>query len=459
VNVGTTSNIHRDPSAATGEGTQAGNLNRSSRLITLTDWVAGTSPLVTEFNGAAVSALAGEESAFQTDGVTFRTASAPVAPSGFSVLGTFDDGTTFNVAADEDGYINDDGVIGGINYQSGVVELRFGTPTADPVDEEAGIIDLSELGVPGVTNVELRPVRADTLRYNAVTYSYIPLDADILGLDPVRLPADGRVPIFRPGTVVVVHHTDETAPDTVANSDVINLGRIRLSRVRVIGANGLTIESGFTVNKLAGTVTFTDVTGYSQPVTIEHRIEDATLLRDAQISGLLRFSRPMTHDYPVGSYVSSALLIGDMRARVSSVYDQTTWTSVWSNDLIGSAATASYDQINYPPVIENLGAVTERWALVFAGSTNFNIIGEHFGQVGASNTASGAAPLNPATGTPYFELESLGFGTGWSAGNVIRVNTIGAQAPIWVARVVQQGEPTVLDDSFTMVVRGDVDTP
>jgi hypothetical protein len=220
------------------------------------------------------------------------------------------------------------------------------------------------------------------------------------------------------------------------------------------------ITSGYTQDLDAGTITFTSVAGYDQPVTIQHRIEDAALVADAQISGLLRFTRPITHDYPAGeSYVSSALLIGDMFSRNSLLFDQGTWLGNWSDDVDGSPAGGTYDDINNPVEMTNEGGITERWALVFTNSTNFNIVGEHLGVVGTGNTGTDVEPLNPATMTPYFTMLSSGFGSGWSAGNVIRLNTVGARAPIWCARVVQQGEATETDDSFSMLVRGDIDTP
>jgi hypothetical protein len=37
------------------------------------------------------------------------------------------------------------------------------------------------------------------------------------------------------------------------------------------------------------------VTGYSQPVTIEHRIEDMAVVRDVQINGEISFTRALTH--------------------------------------------------------------------------------------------------------------------------------------------------------------------
>lgn len=427
--------------------------------IVLTDWTAGVGSAVYQWAGVQAPPVAGVNTPLLSDAVTFRTATAPVANQGFSVVGTFGDGTTFNVTADPDGNINGSGVVGKINYDSGVVELRF-IRALVASGGGPGVLDLSYLGLSGVAWAEMRQVRADSLRYNAVAYDYLPLDAGILGLDPVRLPSDGRVPIFRKGSVAVVHHTDTTAPMTVSNGQVVSLGRTRISRADVIGADGLPIESGYTVDRVAGTVTFSDVTGYSQPVRIRHRIEDAALVADAQISGLIRFTRPLTHDYPLGSYVSSALLINDMRARVSVLFDQATWGGAWSDEPIGSGASATYDIINNPPQVDNESAITERWALVFTGSTNFNIVGEHVGQIGTGNTAQDCAPLNPNTGRPYFRLLAAGFGAGWSAGNAIRLNTVGALAPVWVARVVAQGQPpSALDDSFRLLVRGDVDTP
>jgi hypothetical protein len=133
---------------------------------------------------------------------------------------------------------------------------------------------------------------------------------------------------------------------------------------------------------------------------------------------------------------------------------------VWSDNLIGSTAGGTYDQINYPPTVTNLGAVTERWALVFTGSTVFSIYGEHFGLIGTGSTGQDCAPLNPAApGEPYFHLDFEGFGSGWAAGNVIRINTVGALAPVWWARVIKQGVATVANDSGSVLVRGDIDTP
>lgn len=355
-----------------------------------------------------------------------------------------------------DGKIDGTRVKGLVDYEFGLVRLFF----VDPNGPAAMNVDLSALGIAGLTSMPADLAMLGSLRYNAVAYSYLPLDADLLGIDPVRLPSDGRVPIFRPGGFAVVGHTGKVTA-TVANAQTIDCGRVRLSRVRVIGADGTVINAGYTADLEAGTVTFSDVTGYSQPVTIEHRIEDMAMVRDVQISGEISFTRALTHTYPVpGSHVSSALMVGDLQARVSVLFDQATWDSAtWADAVTGAAAVATYNDILAPLVVTNAGASTERWAVRFTNTTAFDVIGEHVGVIASGNTATDCAPVNPATGSPYFTLKATGWGAGWTAGNVLRFNTVGALFPVWMVRTIQQGPETVINDQFAVLVRGDVNRP
>lgn len=207
----------------------------------------------------------------------------------------------------------------------------------------------------------------------------------------------------------------------------------------------------------AGTVTFFGVSGYAQPVTIEHRVEDMVMVRDVQISGDITFTRPLTHDYPAGqSYVSSALVAGDLFARTSKPFDQFTWDGTYKDALVGNAATATFNAAQFPIVVTNRGAITERWVVRFTNSTAFEVIGENVGVIATGNVAADCAPVNPATGAAYFTLPALGWGAGWAAGNVLRMNTVGAEMPVWVVRTVQQGPETVQDDRFSLLIRGDV---
>ena len=445
--------LRYDVNPNTGAGTPAGNVSTLLGLVQLNLWPSGQSSLIVDWRGVIAPPTEAATAPFQAFDTFFRTASQPIRSGTLSILGTMQDGTTFNVTAGVDGKINGARVKGRVDFEYGLVELYGVNPTGD----SALNTDLSFLGIAGLTTIPRDLIRLNSIRYNATAYSYLPLDADVIGIDPVRLPTDGRVPIFRPGGFAVVGHTGTVAPTTVSNGQTINCGRVRLSRVRVIGNNGTVITTGYTLNLDAGTVQFTNVSGYSQPVTVEHRIEDMALVSDAQITGALTFTRPLTHSYPLGSYVSSALVTGDLKGRISVTFDQQTWGNVWSDVVIGNAAPATFNDAVYPIAVTNIGAISERWAIVFTSSTSFNVVGENVGVVATGNTSTDAAPINPATGAPYFTLPALGWGLGWAAGNVLRFNSVAASFPVWAVRTILQGPETVPNDTFTLLIRGDVD--
>lgn len=453
-----TGSLQYDVSPTTGAGTVVGELLPSIGKIMATTWPSNTSPVITNWRASTVGPEDGPTAPGCSNDITFRTATAPIRPGSFQILGNLIDGTSFSVSADLQGKINGTRVVGTIDYEVGLVRLWFIKKIYDA--DYAAVANFDFLGIAGLTYAEVDLGRMSTLRYNAVSYTYLPLDADLLGIDPVRLPSDGRVPIFRVGSFAVVGNTQITQPQTVFNSQTITTGRERLSRVRVLGANDLPILTGYTHDLDAGTVTFNDVAGYSQPVRVEHRIEDMGILRDVQINGDVTFTRAITHAYPANtSYLSSALMMGDLRSRVSVIFDQGTWTGVWSDILIGSEATAGYNSTVYPIEVTNAGAITERWFIRFTSTTVFEVVGEHIGIVAVGNTGVDAAPINPVTGVPYFLIRKEGWGSGWGIGNILRINTVGAQFPIWVVRTVQQGPETITNDSFTLLIRGDVDAP
>lgn len=106
----------------------------------------------------------------------------------------------------------------------------------------------------------------------------------------------------------------------------------------------------------------------------------------------------------------------------------------------------------------NNGSITERWRLQFIDSNTVNVIGERFGQVLTSvSIESDIEPINPATSTPYFSMKADGFSGGWSTGDVIRFNTLGANDPIWLIRSTQPGDsPGLPSDRFIAHLQGDV---
>lgn len=448
--------IHRDPNTTTGNGLVVGQVTPPQGLVVLDQWVAGSSPEVTNFRGGADAPVDGPFTPYGGYEVMFRTAAAPLRSGSLSIQATMMDGTVVNTTANTDGEINATRVKGRVNYSTGVVDLFFVHPTGSAGQET---VDLSFLGITGVSDVYLDRVRIETIRYNAVAYAYLPLDASILGIDPVRLPSDGRVPIFRPGTIAVLGNTESTSPATVSNGQTIDTGRVRLSRVRVVGNDGNTINTGYTADLEAGTVTFTNVSGYSQPVHIEHRIEDMVQVRDAQINGEITFIPALSHDYPAGSSISSALIGQDLTARVSLLFDQATWDGVTWSDVQGPPAPGTFNDTAFPIVVTNAGAETERWSIRFTSPTAFQCYGEHVGLIDVGTTGADFSPNNPVTGEPYFTIPEGGWGLGWTTGNILRFNTVGARFPFWTLRTIKQGPATGEDYSFTLLVRGDVDNP
>ena len=442
----------------TGGWVTRGTINYLSGDVALTSWTAGTNNAITR---TSCVTTVGENISSE---FVFRTGAAPLRPGSLSIQFARAIGGTQSVSAGIDGKIDAPGVSGSVDYETGLVRVRFGSVVTAVGNEAEPWFDASNVSTDGKI-FKPEPVAASSVRYSAVAYSYLPLDADLLGIDPVRLPSDGRVPIFRPGGFAVVGHTGRITT-SVINGQTIDCGRVRLSRVRIVGKDGVVIPTGYTTDLEAGTVTFSNVSGYSQPVTIEHRIEDMAVVRDAQINGEISFTRALTHDYPLatpgdprsGSFVASALMAGDLFARVSLVFDQASWSGAWSDSLSGGSATATFNT-QYPIRVTNRGALTERWIVRFTNSTAFEVIGENVGVIASGNTSTDCAPNNPSTGVPYFFLPALGWGNGWATGNVLRFNTIGAQFPVWVVRTVQQGPETVPDDAFTLLLRGDVDTP
>jgi hypothetical protein len=274
---------------------------------------------------------------------------------------------------------------------------------------------------------------------------------------------DGRVPIIRSGDVVVVHSTQtDTLPNPVSAGQTITLSRDQLASVTLEDATGTEVDAAlYTTNRETGVVTMADpldLSAYTQPLIARHRVEDMALVNEAQINGQISLVGGISRAYdPADTWVSSALIFGDLGSRVHHQFSQASWTNVWSDERIGNPTTAQYNDLLYPIQVDNKNSIRERWALIFTSSTSFNIVGEVSGVIGTGNTSEDCTPINPTTGEPYFIVLAAGWGSGWATNNVLRFNTDAAHAPIWVARTTISGAATHNDDSFKIEARGDAD--
>jgi len=426
--------LYRSVDPETGSGIEAGTIDYDTGAIRITSDPGGAGDF------ALVSGLAVQGKRPVTE-MYFRTTQAPIKPESVSIF-------LYRVGGDSE------------------------TITPGPSSE-----DLFQYAY-GTAHIDVDyKFYPDTARYNAIAFSYLPLDPEILGIDPVRMPSDGRVPIYHDGDVILVMHPQELSPGTITDGQVISFGRTRIAYARVKDADGATVSGDlYTLDRAAGTMSFPDVSTLAQPITIRHVIADLVQITDAQLSGLLPLSRELTHDYPADeSYVASCLILGDRYARVSKTFDQATWTNVWSDTLIGSEATGTLNLIDFPITVTNEGADTDRWILRFLTSTTAELISEKRGKVwsGAYTSESeDIAPINPRTrtklldgsyvgGVPYMIIPAAANGGGWSAGNVVRINTEGAIADICITRSTQQSPEPEGDgeDGCEIIAFGNVNRP
>ena len=163
----------------------------------------------------------------------------------------------------------------------------------------------------------------------------------------------------------------------------------------------------------------------------------------ADIDGTLTLQTPLGRDYPKdGTYVSSAIVGGDLQVRATAPIAQKTWTGEWADTRIGDDISARVNVKDYPIQLTDDGATTDRWAIVFKDGTQFDLYSEALSFVGRFDTLADLAPVNPATGKPYFTLPRGAFGvqgghSPWAAGNAVRFNTYGTHMGIWILRAVQ----------------------
>lgn len=405
----------------------------------------------------------------------------PVAPlrNGTFQLNLHVDSEWMQFMADEDGEFFNDWVSGRVNFLTGLVQLNlFNTKKGLNASQYRDIVtantDLSVGSDLPPQLYERNPVNntydvtipvwatPSSVRYNAIGLTYLPLDAGILKLDPIRLPADGRVPCYRTADVVVLSKTIETVLESPLIGNTGNVGESLLSHAKVTDSEGRvvgTTEIAVDLDTGAYEILPEFVgSAYTFPITITVKAQDMALLSDVQVSGQLTLSAPLLHDYDEGDVVSSAIILGDKAPRVYNYFEQQTWDNTWSEAPKGNPISAKYNFVSGPITVDNAGAIKERWALVFTSANAFRIIGETVGEIGTGNTSSVCSPINSLTNEPYFSIPAtVGYGVGWSGGNVLRFNTESSSSPIWLARTILQGHSSKDQDGFTMQLRADID--
>ena len=355
--------------------------------------------------------------------------------------------------------------IGSINYETGVARVRFGKWVVAAGNEGKYWYNPDAVRPDGKI-WQPAQVYADTILYNAVSYTYLPLDTSAIGIDAVRLPADGRVPIFRRGDMIVIgHRLEDDLGSAHTAGQTVRLSRDHIDSLCLRDAKNRAIEAKWYDYDLdAGTLTWAtplDLSAYQMPITAHHAREEENRVIVADIDGTLQLQFPVGRDYPKeDTYVSSALIGGDLEVRHSPPWSQKLFDNVWSDDPRGDAITAKLNLKDYPLVLTDDGATTDRWAIVWRDGTQFDLYSEALGFVGRFDALQDLAPINAATGKPYFVLKKGAFGINngaspWAVGNAVRLNTYGTHLGVWVLRAVQPSATKQTEtDGFVICLRG-----
>lgn len=451
--------IYHSVDPLTGAGIYAGTIDYTSGVVNLVQWLAGGASSVQVQSLLTRIADPGVANAF------FRAPGSPLRPGMFTLRANRLDGELITATADINGVISGAQMRGTVDWESGVAKVQFGqlVPVAGNEGQpwfDPDLVEGDQIWRPTL-------VLAGSIYMGAVVYRSIPLSEVVIGLSSVRLPSDGRVPAYKAGQTVLIHHTAKHVVASPQANQVVPFGRGRVAAIEVRDAAGKPVdEAWFAADLDTGSLTFSDplnLSAYTMPITVSERVEDRRLVVQPQITGEIEINTGLTHDYPAGeAMISTALRLGeangslDLQARVESLFDQVAWTGVWNNNPIGSAAPGTYNDTDYPLEVSNSDAITERWAIRFTSATNFEVIGETVGVIATGSTTTDLAPLNPRTARPYFLARAGGWGAGWSTNNVVRFNTVGGLAPVWMARTTLPGTPEGATDSTRLMVVGNV---
>lgn len=432
--------LYHSINASTGAGTLAGAIDYATGIATLTSWTPGAG------NTISVLALLTVRGAWDTVETRARLPGSPAVPGSVTVRATRPDGTLITATADGTGAFpgGTSGVRGTVDYDSGILSLEWGADSG--------------------SGWQARGVLAGTVRINCVVTAALPLDPELLGLDPTRLPQNGKVAIFEAGgsNLVLVHETvSEALPAGLTAGQTITLAQSDLQAVELRDQNDKQVDyAQWSADLIAGTVTMStalNLSGYVQPLIARCTAGDLLAVTDVQVDGTISLSGQLSRAYSSAAFVSSMLRFGDLQARFTVLpFDQASWDGAsWSDVVAGSVATGTFNSAGNL-VLTNRDAITERWGLRFTSATQFVVIGETLGQLpGTYSTGADCAPLNPWTGQPYFTLRAAGFGAGWATGVGVRFNTRGAMDGVWLARCILPGAQALSSDYGQLLAYGD----
>lgn len=101
------------------------------------------------------------------------------------------------------------------------------------------------------------------------------------------------------------------------------------------------------------------------------------------------------------------------------------------------------------------GTPDDTWLLTFTSASAFAAVGLASGAVGSGSIHADFAPINPATGQPFFVLDMAAWGGTWAAGDTVAFSTASATLPLWYRREVPAGAGSLANNAASVAVQGE----
>ncbi|GAA61815.1 hypothetical protein P20652_3704 [Pseudoalteromonas sp. BSi20652] len=304
---------------------------------------------------------------------------------------------------------------------------------------------------------------SEAVKPNSITYDYNEVEVTTVpapagGFDTSTLPNNGTVNIFHTFNPVSVQNRARSTASTLTNGQTINV-LADADFIDIVDSEGASLwsatDENYSYDSATGEITINaGISAFTAPYIIT-AIQSELALINAIDSNQVSLLTKLSRTYPAGATVSSVQVLGDFQAQTK---DERT-LAAWQNNFadFGAAASSAINTTQYPIELTNIGAIVQRWAIVFTSSTAYNVIGESVGNIYSGDTLNDCTPINSFAGAPYFILRKDAFGAGLNPGEAFLFETLAASKPIMVTRSVSPGHSEIVRDNSTLSFRGNKD--
>ena len=137
-------------------------------------------------------------------------------------------------------------------------------------------------------------------------------------------------------------------------------------------------------------------------------------------------------------------------ATVFSVYYPGTELKCTSDNYSESGGTL-FDDATYPVEGDNLGTAEQTWTLTRISDTQFSCVGDTITGLATGNIGADYAPVNDATGTPYFTLRAAAWlASTLPSGYSLSFQTHPGVVPVFEFRTLAANCPSLAGDGVTL---------